>query len=152
MKDLDTLSVAIACDHAGYELKEEIKQYFGAKLFELKDFGTFSTDSVDYPDMIHPMAAEINAGKFDFGIAICGTGNGVSMVANKYRNVRAALCWKNEIALLARKHNDANIISLPARFISLAEAEIMIESFLTTDFEGGRHSARVNKISNANNL
>jgi ribose 5-phosphate isomerase B len=118
----------------------------------LKDFGTFSADSVDYPDMINPMAAEINAGKFDFGIAICGTGNGVSMVANKYRNVRAALCWKNEIALLARKHNDANIISLPARFISLAEAEIMIESFLTTDFEGGRHSARVNKISNANNL
>ncbi|NCC98115.1 MAG: ribose 5-phosphate isomerase B [Bacteroidia bacterium] len=152
MKDLDTLSVAVACDHAGYELKEEIKQYFAEKLFELKDFGTFSTDSVDYPDMIHPMAAEINAGKFDFGIAICGTGNGVSMVANKYRNIRAALCWKNEIALLARKHNDANIISLPARFISLAEAEIMIESFLTTDFEGGRHSARVNKISNVTNL
>ena len=147
MKDLDTLSVAIACDHAGYELKEEIKQYFGAKLFELKDFGTFSADSVDYPDYIHPLAQAVAKNEIDFGIAICGSGNGVSIVANKHKNVRAALCWTDEIAILARKHNDANIISLPARFISQALAEDMVERFLTTDFEGGRHCNRVNKIN-----
>ena len=147
MKDLNTLRVAVACDHAGYEMKEELKQYFADKLFELKDFGTYSTDSVDYPDMIHPMAKDVNDGKFDFGIAISGSGNGVSMVANKYKNVRAALCWQVELAKLARQHNDANIVSIPARFISQATAELIIETFLQTDFEGGRHLARVGKIS-----
>ena len=147
MKDLNTLRVAVASDHAGYEMKEELKQYFADKLCELKDFGTYSTDSVDYPDMIHPMAKDVNDGKFDFGIAICGSGNGVSMVANKYKNVRAALCWQVELAKLARQHNDANIVSIPARFISQATAELIIETFLQTDFEGGRHLARVGKIS-----
>lgn len=147
MKDMETLSVAIACDHAGYEMKEELKRVFESRLFSLKDYGTFSTDSMDYPDTIHPMASAVNKGQFDFGIAICGTGNGVSMTANKYPNVRAALCWKNEIAKLARQHNDANILSMPARFISQAEAEQMVETFFTTDFEGGRHIQRVDKIS-----
>ena len=147
MKAMESLSVAIACDHAGFEMKEEVKKAFEGRFFELKDFGTFSSESVDYPDMIHPMASAVNEGRYDFGIAICGTGNGVSMTANKYINVRAALCWKDEIAKLARQHNDANIISLPARFISQAEAEQMLETFFTTDFEGGRHLARVSKIS-----
>ena len=147
MKDLNTLRVAVACDHAGFELKEELVKIFSDKLFELKDFGTFSSDSVDYPDMIHPMAKEVNDGNFDFGIAICGSGNGVSMVANKYKNVRAALCWQVELAKLARQHNDANIVSIPARFISQATAELIIEAFLQTDFEGGRHLERVSKIA-----
>jgi ribose 5-phosphate isomerase B len=147
MKDLNTLRVAVACDHAGFAMKEELKNYFADKLFELKDFGTYSADSVDYPDMIHPMAKDVNDGKFDFGIAICGSGNGVSMVANKYKNVRAALCWQVELAKLARQHNDANVVSIPARFISQATAELIIETFLQTDFEGGRHLARVGKIA-----
>ncbi len=148
MKPLDTLRVGIACDHAGYTLKEELKTVFGKQLFELVDFGTHSEESVDYPDMIHPLAKEVNEGKFDFGIIICGSGNGVSMVANKYRNVRAALCWQVELAKLARQHNDANIVSIPARFISQATAELIVEAFLSTDFEGGRHLARVSKIAN----
>lgn len=147
MKPLDTLRVAIACDHAGYMLKEELKGIFGKQLFELVDFGTNSTESVDYPDMIHPLAKEVNEGKFDYGIIICGSGNGVSMVANKYKNVRAALCWQVELAKLARQHNDANIVAIPARFISQATAELIVEAFLSTDFEGGRHLARVSKIS-----
>ncbi len=147
MKSLDTLYVGIACDHAGFEMKEKVKEYFSDKLYKIKDFGTHSEDSVDYPDFIHPMAEAVSNNELDFGIAICGSGNGVSIVANKHKNVRAALCWKEEIAILARKHNDANIISLPARFISQALAEGMVELFLTTDFEGGRHCVRVNKIN-----
>lgn len=147
MKELNTLNVAIACDHAGYEMKEELKKYLEGKFMLLKDFGTNSSDSVDYPDMIHPMASAINRGEFDFGIAICGTGNGVSMTANKYPGVRAGLCWNTEITRLTRQHNDANVISLPARFISQAEAELLIDTFFATEFEGGRHVNRVNKIS-----
>lgn len=152
MKGLDTLSVAIASDHAGYEMKEEMKRYFGGKLFKIEDFGCFSSDSVDYPDYVHPMAAAVNEGRYDFGIAICGSGNGMTMTANKYRNVRAALCWNPEIASLARRHNDANVICLPARFISQGEAEQLVEIFLTTDFEEGRHVARVYKMSHNENL
>ncbi|HNZ85853.1 MAG: ribose 5-phosphate isomerase B [Paludibacteraceae bacterium] len=147
MKALDTLYIGIASDHAGYEMKERLKEYFAHTFFALKDFGTHSEESVDYPDYIHPLAQAVAKNEIDFGIAICGSGNGVSIVANKHKNVRAALCWTDEIAILARKHNDANIISLPARFISQALAEDMVERFLTTDFEGGRHCNRVNKIN-----
>ena len=147
MKPLDTLRVGIACDHAGYTLKEELKSIFGKQLFELVDFGTHSEESVDYPDMIHPLAKEINEGVYEIGVIMCGSANGVSMVANKYPNVRCALCWEEEIAKLAKQHNNANIISLPARFISQEKASLILDAFLTTDFEGGRHQKRVDKIS-----
>jgi len=147
MKDLSTLSIGIASDHAGYGLKEYVKEYLKGKVFELVDFGTDSEESCDYPDFGHKLGAAVNTGKVDFGIAICGSGNGISMTVNKYRNVRAALCWKGEITKLARQHNDANIISLPARFISEAEAELFIDTFFSTDFEGGRHERRVTKIA-----
>ncbi|MBQ1651073.1 MAG: ribose 5-phosphate isomerase B, partial [Paludibacteraceae bacterium] len=136
-----------ACDHAGYQLKEYLKDYLKPKVFEIVDFGTDSSDSVDYPDFGHKLGSAVNNGKVDYGIAICGSGNGISMTVNKYRNVRAALCWKDEIAQLARQHNDANIISLPARFISEAEAERFVDTFFSTDFEGGRHERRVTKIA-----
>ncbi|MBQ4032740.1 MAG: ribose 5-phosphate isomerase B [Paludibacteraceae bacterium] len=147
MKPLANLSIGMACDHAGYQLKEYLKDYLKPKVFEIVDFGTDSSDSVDYPDFGHKLGSAVNNGKVDYGIAICGSGNGISMTVNKYRNVRAALCWKDEIALLARQHNDANIISLPARFISEAEAERFIDTFFSTDFEGGRHERRVTKIA-----
>ncbi|MBQ1752613.1 MAG: ribose 5-phosphate isomerase B [Paludibacteraceae bacterium] len=137
----------MACDHAGYQLKEYLKDYLKPKVFEIVDFGTDSSDSVDYPDFGHKLGSAVNNGKVDYGIAICGSGNGISMTVNKYRNVRAALCWKDEIAQLARQHNDANIISLPARFISEAEAERFVDTFFSTDFEGGRHERRVTKIA-----
>ena len=147
MKPLSTLSIGMACDHAGYQLKEILKEYLKPQVFEIVDFGTNSTDSVDYPDFGHLLGAAVNSGKVDYGIAICGSGNGISMTVNKYRNVRAALCWKDEITELARQHNDANIISLPARFISEAEAKRFVDTFFSTDFEGGRHERRVAKIA-----
>lgn len=147
MKDLSTLIIGMACDHAGYQLKEYLKEYLQPKVFQIVDFGTDSKESVDYPDFGHKLGSAVDKGTIDFGIAICGSGNGISMTVNKYRNVRAALCWKDEIALLARQHNDANIISLPARFISEAEAERFIDTFFSTDFEGGRHERRVTKIA-----
>jgi ribose 5-phosphate isomerase B len=139
--------IPMACDHAGYELKEYLKKYLTEKCYEIKDFGTYSSDSVDYPDMIHPLAKEINEGIYEIGVIMCGSANGVSMVANKYPNVRCALCWEEEIAKLAKQHNNANIISLPARFISQEKASLILDAFLTTDFEGGRHQKRVDKIS-----
>lgn len=139
--------IPMACDHAGYELKEYLKKYLTEKGYEIKDFGTYSSDSVDYPDMIHPLAKEINEGVYEIGVIMCGSANGVSMVANKYPNVRCALCWEEEIAKLAKQHNNANIISLPARFISQEKASLILDAFLMTDFEGGRHQKRVDKIS-----
>lgn len=139
--------IPMACDHAGYELKEYLKKYLTEKGYEIKDFGTYSSNSVDYPDMIHPLAKEINEGVYEIGVIMCGSANGVSMVANKYPNVRCALCWEEEIAKLAKQHNNANIISLPARFISQEKASLILDAFLTTDFEGGRHQKRVDKIS-----
>ncbi len=139
--------IPMACDHAGFELKEFLKKYLEEKGFEIKDFGTYSTDSVDYPDMIHPLAKEINDGVYKFGIIMCGSANGVSMVANKYPNVRCGLCWEEEIAELTKKHNNANIISLPARFISQEKAVSIVNAYLNAEFEGGRHQNRVDKIS-----
>lgn len=138
--------IPMACDHAGFELKEFLKSALIERGLEIKDFGTYTSDSVDYPDMIHPLAKEINAGNYEFGIIMCGSANGVSMVANKYQNVRCALCWQEEIAQLAKQHNNANIISLPARFISKEKALSIVDAYLNTEFEGGRHQKRVEKI------
>ena len=138
--------IPMACDHAGFELKEFLKSALTERGLEIKDFGTYTSDSVDYPDMIHPLAKEINAGNYEFGIIMCGSANGVSMVANKYQNVRCALCWQEEIAQLAKQHNNANIISLPARFISKEKAISIVDAYLNTEFEGGRHQKRVEKI------
>lgn len=138
-------NICIASDHAGYELKEFLKERFKQD-FSWIDFGCFGKDSVDYPDFIHPLAKEIDEGLQMTGVIICGSGIGVSMVANKYKKVRAALCWNKEIAKLSRQHNNANVLALPARFISNVEASEITEIFMTTAFEGGRHAIRVEKI------
>lgn len=139
--------IAIACDHAGYEMKEMIKHLLEKQSYEVKDFGTHSSESVDYPDFAHPLAEAMEKNEFNRGFTLCGSGNGISMVVNKHRNVRAALCWNEEIARLARQHNDANVCSLPARFVSEEEAKKIVDAFLNTDFEGGRHERRVEKIN-----
>jgi ribose 5-phosphate isomerase B len=145
---LDSLKkIAIGSDHAGYKLKEYLKVYLQSQQYSITDFGTHSENSIDYPDPIHPLAKAVNEKEFEKGIIICGSGNGVAMVANKYKMVRAAVCWNEEIVKLARLHNDANIISLPARFISPEQGLKFLEIFLITDFEGGRHLRRVEKIS-----
>ncbi len=138
--------IPIASDHAGFELKEKIKSYLLEKGKNVEDFGCYSSESVDYPDFIHPLANSINNGEYNFGFIMCGTGNGVSMVANKYPNVRCALCWQEEIASLAKQHNNANIIALPARFITFEQAKDIIEAYMNACFEGGRHQRRINKI------
>lgn len=142
--------LAIGCDHAAIELKTFIKNSLEAEGYQLEDFGTNSTESVDYPDIIHPLASKIDKGEIEKGIIMCGSGNGVSMVANKYQGVRAALCWNSEQAKLTRMHNDANIISMPGRFIAFEEALKAVKLFLETDFEGGRHQKRVDKIARKN--
>ena len=133
-------------DHAGYELKEYIKTLLDARGLSYKDFGTYSSDSCDYPDYAHPMAEAIERGEVYPGIAICGTGNGIGMTLNKHQGVRAALCWRSDIAQLARAHNDANVVVVPGRFISLEDTRKIIEVFLDTPFEGGRHARRVDKV------
>jgi ribose 5-phosphate isomerase B len=138
--------IAIAADHAGYEYKEIVKNFLSEK-FDVQDFGTFSTDSVDYPDFVHPAATSIENGENELGILICGSGNGVQITANKHQKIRCALCWMPEIAVLARQHNDANMISMPARFISKEVAIEIADKFLSTEFEGGRHQNRVDKIA-----
>ncbi len=138
--------IAIGCDHAGFELKEKIKEYLKQKQYELVDFGTYSSDSVDYPDYAHPLAIAVENKECDIGITICGSGNGINMTVNKHRGIRAALCWIPEISRLARLHNDANICSLPGRFVTFEEAKEIVDIFLKTPFEGGRHLARINKI------
>ena len=140
-------NIAIACDHAGFELKEAVKAFLTENQYIVKDYGTNSADSVDYPDMVHPLGRDINNGVFERGIVICGTGNGVQMTVNKYPNVRCALCWIPEIAKLARQHNNANILSMPARFIDKDTAIEIVKVYLNTDFEGGRHERRVEKIN-----
>lgn len=141
------MKIAIGSDHAGYELKEEIKSLLRDKNIEYQDFGTFSNESTDYPDYAHQVASKVNNNEFSIGILICGSGNGINMTANKYKNVRAALCWLPEIATLAKQHNDANIVSLPARYISIDLAKEIVIAFINENFEGGRHEKRVNKIN-----
>jgi ribose 5-phosphate isomerase B len=138
------MKIAIGNDHAGPDYKKAILEMLQAKGYEVTNYGTDTFDSVDYG---HPVAQDVSEGKVDFGIVICGSGNGIAMTANKHQKVRAALCWTKEIAALARQHNDANIISIPARFTSIAQAVDMVETFLNTAFEGGRHTNRVNKIA-----
>ena len=140
------MNILISNDHAGVELKNAVNNFLKNNGYVVENLGDNSGKSVDYPDIIHPLAKEISNNKNKKGIIMCGTGNGVSMVANKYKGVRAGLCWSKEIAELTRKHNDANILSLPARFLSIKEALEIVEVFLKTDFEGGRHERRVNKI------
>lgn len=139
--------IPIASDHAGYELKEFLIKELSNQGYELKDYGTFSEDSCDYPDFIHPLAKDINDGIYERGLIMCGSGNGVQMTANKYLKVRCALCWNEELASLARQHNNANILALPARFIAQEEGLKIALKYLNTDYEGGRHQRRVDKIS-----
>lgn len=139
--------IAVGCDHAGFDYKEAIKASLESAGFAVNDFGTFSKDSVDYPDFVHPVAASIENKENEFGILFCGSANGVAITANKHQHVRAAIAWKNEIAELSRKHNDANILCLPSRFISLEEANDFVLTFLNTPFEAGRHSLRIKKIA-----
>lgn len=140
------MKIAIGNDHAGTEYKEAIIKSLQKKDFKIINHGTDSYESVDYPDFIHPVALDIENQFVDFGIIICGSGNGAAITANKHPKVRAALCWTKEITILARQHNDANILSIPARFVSIPQALEMVDSFLNTSFEGGRHQNRINKI------
>jgi ribose 5-phosphate isomerase B len=141
------MKVAIACDHAGYEYKEAIKLQLASLGHEVKDFGTHTLDSMDYPDTTHPAADAVESKECELGILICGSANGVAMTANKHQGIRAAICWEPELSKLARTHNDANMVCLPARFISLETAKEIVAIFLSTSFEGGRHANRVNKIA-----
>ncbi len=147
MKTGDMKVIAMGADHAGYFYKEKIKEFLQKNDYEVLDFGTDSPESVDYPDFIHPVAQAIEDGKAEAGIIICGSGNGVAITANKHRHIRAALCWNKELAKLARAHNNANVLALPARFIALEWAIDITETFIQSDFEGGRHERRVKKIS-----
>lgn len=144
---MPTTIIAIGADHAGFQYKEAVKQYLQTQGYEVKDFGTLSESSVDYPDFAHPLAAAIEGGQYERGILICGTGNGVAITANKHKNVRAGLCWNKEVARLVRQHNDANVLCIPARFVSPEEAQTMVAAFLETAFEGGRHARRVSKMA-----
>jgi ribose 5-phosphate isomerase B len=146
-RKLKNKKIAIASDHAGYYLKEKLISYLIKEKYDVKDFGSLSDESVDYPDYGHPLANAVTTGDFEMGISICGTGNGINMVVNKHPGIRAALCWNEEISRLSRAHNDANILALPGWFISESEAYLIARTFLTTSFEGGRHARRVDKIS-----
>lgn len=138
--------IPIASDHGGFAMKSYLIERLKENGYEVKDYGCYSDDSVDYPDMIHPLATDIQNGKYSLGIIICGSGNGAQMTANKHPHVRTALCWNVELGKLARQHNDANILSLPGRFISNETAWDIVQAFLNTDFEGGRHIRRIEKI------
>jgi len=138
--------IAIGADHAGFELKEHLKKWLEANGFAVKDFGTFTSESADYPDYAHAVASAVEKKEFDLGLLTCGSGNGVAITANKHAGIRAALCWKEDLAGLAREHNDANILCLPARHISADLAEKITDRFLHSSFEGGRHKRRVDKI------
>jgi ribose 5-phosphate isomerase B len=140
------MKLALASDHAGFNLKEHIKEYLTKKGYQITDFGSYSDESSDYPDFAHPFASAIVRGEFELGISMCGSGNGINITANKHAGIRSALCWEVEIAELARQHNDANVCALPARFISAEKAEKIVDSFLNTKFEGGRHKRRIDKI------
>lgn len=146
MKPLSEMKIAIACDHAGYNLKQAVINYLKEQGAQVEDFGCYSTESCDYPDFAHPMATAVEKGECDYGITICSTGNGICMTANKHQGIRAALCWEHRLAELARQHNNANVLGLPANFISQETALDLVSTFFSTDFEGGRHERRINKI------
>lgn len=139
--------LGMASDHAGYEMKEALKPMLTEMGWEIKDFGTHSTESMDYPDTAHPLGYAVENGEVECGIAICGSGNGISMTLNKHQGIRAALCWNPELGALAKQHNNANVLSLPGRFISLETAKEIVKAYLAADFEGGRHQRRVEKIA-----
>lgn len=139
--------IGIACDHAGYEMKEFLVGYLGAQGYEVLDFGTDSPESVDYPDFAHPLAEAVESGELPLGIALCGTGEGMSMTLNKHQGIRAGLAWTPEIGALIRQHNNANVLVLPARFITNDEAVNILDTFLATEFEGGRHQRRIDKMA-----
>ena len=139
--------IAIGSDHAGFEYKEAVNIWLEQKGFTVKNFGTFSLASVDYPEFAHPVASSVESGEAAFGILFCGSANGVAITANKHQHIRAGLCWENDVAKLVRKHNNSNIICIPARFVALSLAMEMIENFMSTEFEAGRHADRVNKIA-----
>ena len=139
-------SIGLCSDHAGFPLKQHVKHWLESKGWTYKDFGTYSEESCDYPDYAHPMAEAIEAGECGYGIAICGSGQGISMTMNKHQGIRCALCWAPELAALSRQHNDANVLAMPGRFISNEQADAIMEAFFHTDFEGGRHQRRVAKI------
>jgi ribose 5-phosphate isomerase B len=139
--------IAIGSDHAGFGYKQELKKWLDSNSYESKDFGAYSLESADYPDFAHPVAEAVETKQFDFGILICGSANGVAIVANKHQGVRAAICWNEELSMLSRQHNNANVLCLPARFIPLELAIKIADRFLHENFEGGRHERRVNKIS-----
>jgi ribose 5-phosphate isomerase B len=139
--------IAIGCDHAGFDCKEDLISFLEGENMAYKDFGTYTKDSVDYPDFAHPVASAVENGEASFGILLCGSANGVAITANKHQGVRAAICWGEELAELARKHNNANVICIPARFVRDGDAEKMLDVFMNTEFEGGRHNGRVNKIA-----
>jgi ribose 5-phosphate isomerase B len=139
--------IAVGSDHAGYELKEVLLEWLNESGYETKDFGTYSADSADYADFAHPVAVGVESGAFDAGLLVCGSGQGVAITANKHQHIRAALVWDTPLAALARQHNNANVICIPARFVTTQNAIESLQIFLNTDFEGGRHQTRVNKIS-----
>ena len=142
-----TKPIAIGSDHAGFEIKEDLISFIEGEGFSYKDFGTDTQDSVDYPDFAHPVASAVESGNYAFGILVCGTANGVAITANKHQHIRAAICWGEEIAKLVREHNDANILCIPGRFVREGDVEKMLNIFMTTEFEGGRHQRRVDKIT-----
>ncbi|WP_302152061.1 ribose 5-phosphate isomerase B [uncultured Alistipes sp.] len=139
--------IGIACDHAGYEMKEFLVGYLGAQGYEVLDFGTDSPESVDYPDFAHPLAEAVESGELPLGVALCGTGEGMAMTLNKHQGIRAGLAWAPEIGALIRQHNNANVLVLPARFITNDEAVNILDTFLATEFEGGRHQRRIDKMA-----
>lgn len=143
---MEIKTIGICSDHAGFELKSIIEGYLESKGLKYKDFGTYSTESCDYPDFAHPCAIAVEEGECYPGIAMCGSGNGIAMTLNKHQGIRAALCWNTELASLARRHNNANVLVLPARFIAPELALEIVDTFLSTDFEGGRHERRIEKI------
>lgn len=144
---MNNLKIAIGADHAGFELKTKVIQWLEPKVKTLKNLGTDSEESVDYPDFAHAVAGEVEKGNYDLGILICGSGIGVDMTANKHQGIRSALCWKKEISKLAKSHNNANVICLPGRFITIDEAIDILSTFFNTEYEGGRHGRRIEKIS-----
>ena len=140
------MKIALGCDHAGHPYKEQVLEHLQSKHFEVKDFGTYSDASCDYADFAHPVASAVEKGEFQYGILMCGSANGVAITANKHQGIRAGLAWNKEVAMLVKAHNNANILCIPARFVSVAETKEIIDTFFHTTFEGGRHQKRIEKI------